>query len=512
MSNTIFPSLVRGLTWTVVRTPGFSTIEQKSTSAQAVRIAQYQNPVWQWQLMWDYLYANWGGTNNTQAYAPWTDVQTLMGFFMARQGKFDDFLYQEPSDDSVGPGIVTTTWKRLTFYNAGFGILDAANHWQQVSVAGQSGSTIPTFNNSGGTTTDGGVTWQDLGAGYSGGIPNSLAVLQVVSDGAGHYFSPIQRNMGGLFPEDITDLNPLDGSGLAIYANAAAQTIGVDFTLAGPGLAIPGYAFTGLYIAWTAPLPWIANWDMYTIGGTPTGPSILDSNGNVQLCTTSGETGATEPVWNTSMSGTTTDNTVTWTNQGPNPPPAGPVTAAFNFFFRVTFDGDAQDFEQTMQELWTIGGGRSRNGQGYLKLITSRPQAANLYNNGAGARLLYGFGTVQVQWRYNDGSTPNGNLVNVFMDGQGNASLQWVGGSESQACYFGLLTYNLNSPDPDFELIENPQQGSNAGPVNVSGLTVGEELIVVQIETALGDNYWFSGPAARNSDSNIHATLVMIGT
>ncbi|HET6178874.1 MAG TPA: hypothetical protein VFE61_18235 [Candidatus Sulfotelmatobacter sp.] len=46
---------------------------------------------------------------------------------------------------------------------------------------------------------------------------------------------------------------------------------------------------------------------------------ILDTNGNVQALTAgagTGKTGATQPTWNSAPGGTTTDNTVTWTNVG----------------------------------------------------------------------------------------------------------------------------------------------------------------------------------------------------
>lgn len=52
------------------------------------------------------------------------------------------------------------------------------------------------------------------------------------------------------------------------------------------------------------------------------GQSIVDSNGNIQQVTantapTSGVTGGSVPSWNASLSGTTTDNVITWTNEGP---------------------------------------------------------------------------------------------------------------------------------------------------------------------------------------------------
>ena len=45
------------------------------------------------------------------------------------------------------------------------------------------------------------------------------------------------------------------------------------------------------------------------------GQTIIDSNGNKQQVTTAGTTGLSAPAWNTSLSGTTTDGGVTWTNE-----------------------------------------------------------------------------------------------------------------------------------------------------------------------------------------------------
>jgi hypothetical protein len=46
---------------------------------------------------------------------------------------------------------------------------------------------------------------------------------------------------------------------------------------------------------------------------------IVDSNGNVEIVTTAGTTGATVPTWATTAGATTTDNTVTYTNGGALP-------------------------------------------------------------------------------------------------------------------------------------------------------------------------------------------------
>jgi hypothetical protein len=50
------------------------------------------------------------------------------------------------------------------------------------------------------------------------------------------------------------------------------------------------------------------------------GNEILDSNGNIEEVTTPGTSGTTAPVWNKTVGGTTTDNTVVWTNEGPQQP------------------------------------------------------------------------------------------------------------------------------------------------------------------------------------------------
>jgi hypothetical protein len=119
--------------------------------------------------------------------AGFTEAETLRGFQLTLGGSAGDFFYTDPTDNSVGPAVIL-------------------------------------------------------------GVPNARAQLQVVTDGAGNYFSPIQRNMGG-FLEDITDLN----GAIAVYANGALKTGGgVDYTLLGPGLAVSGSSFMGMYIAWTA--------------------------------------------------------------------------------------------------------------------------------------------------------------------------------------------------------------------------------------------------------------------
>ncbi len=63
---------------------------------------------------------------------------------------------------------VQAPWQPLTTYAAAGSVVDPAGHIQKVTVAGASAATAPAWNDTGGTTTDGSLTWQDTGSGISG--------------------------------------------------------------------------------------------------------------------------------------------------------------------------------------------------------------------------------------------------------------------------------------------------------------------------------------------------------
>ena len=99
MSNLIFPTLP-GLKWDQVKTPIFSTRNQLVTSGKSVRTAFYQYPLYQYDLSYEILRDYTVNSVN--------ELQTLMGFYLSRQGGFDSFLYKDPSDNliaSQGIGI-----------------------------------------------------------------------------------------------------------------------------------------------------------------------------------------------------------------------------------------------------------------------------------------------------------------------------------------------------------------------------------------------------------------------
>lgn len=89
MSNALFPSLI-GLTFPVEKTPVWSTKIQPCVSGKETRLNMWTYPIWQYEIGYDVL-----RSDNVHA-----ELQTLVGFFNARRGAFDDFLFLDPDDFS----------------------------------------------------------------------------------------------------------------------------------------------------------------------------------------------------------------------------------------------------------------------------------------------------------------------------------------------------------------------------------------------------------------------------
>ncbi len=90
MSTAILPSLA-GLGFDVTRTPVWDTTVQQAISGMETRIAKGNYPRWTWELIYNVLRSS----------ASFGELQQLAGFFNARQGMFDTFLYKDADDNSV---------------------------------------------------------------------------------------------------------------------------------------------------------------------------------------------------------------------------------------------------------------------------------------------------------------------------------------------------------------------------------------------------------------------------
>jgi hypothetical protein len=94
MSNALLPTF-RGLTWNVIKQPTFDTIIQTSASGREVRVTKRVNPIWEFEFTYSILDDTFTDASG------YSELRDLMGFFLQRQGAFDSFLYQDPTDKSM---------------------------------------------------------------------------------------------------------------------------------------------------------------------------------------------------------------------------------------------------------------------------------------------------------------------------------------------------------------------------------------------------------------------------
>ncbi|MCK9622197.1 MAG: DUF2460 domain-containing protein [Methylobacter sp.] len=89
MSDAVFPTLP-GLTWDISRNPRFHTIRHDPVDGKQARAAFMAYPLWDFELAYELIRDTAGG-----------ELQSLLGFYLSRQGGFDSWLYDCPEDNAV---------------------------------------------------------------------------------------------------------------------------------------------------------------------------------------------------------------------------------------------------------------------------------------------------------------------------------------------------------------------------------------------------------------------------
>lgn len=108
MSNAIFPVLP-GLQWEFTRTPVHNTSVTTTVSGREYRSRRMASPRYKYKGAYEFL------RDGAQAIE---ELKPLLGFFNARAGRFDDWLFDDPDDNAVtaqafGTGDGTTTTFQL---------------------------------------------------------------------------------------------------------------------------------------------------------------------------------------------------------------------------------------------------------------------------------------------------------------------------------------------------------------------------------------------------------------
>ncbi len=103
MSNVLFPTLP-GITFEGMKAPELNTQVQRSVNLSELRASFTSTPVWNFGLQCEML----------RDEAAYPELHTLAGFFLARFGKWDSWLYADPMDktataENFGTGDGTTT-------------------------------------------------------------------------------------------------------------------------------------------------------------------------------------------------------------------------------------------------------------------------------------------------------------------------------------------------------------------------------------------------------------------
>lgn len=108
MGQSVYPSLP-GIAFNVQRKSEFKTFTQRAVSGRELRGTYQAFPLTTFKI--DYEFLSNDGVN--------FDIQTLVGFFLSRQGSFDSFLFTDPLDSTVtaqsfGQGDGATTAFQLS--------------------------------------------------------------------------------------------------------------------------------------------------------------------------------------------------------------------------------------------------------------------------------------------------------------------------------------------------------------------------------------------------------------
>ena len=137
MSNTLFPDL-RGLAWEYTLTPTFSTGIQQAASGREVRAAFWSAPLWKISLTYEFLRDD---SQHVDANV-YSELEQLIGFFLAQQGAFDSFLIdlaqltRKPLDSTISGQPIGTGDGATTSFQLARNIAGASEEVQD--PAGQS--------------------------------------------------------------------------------------------------------------------------------------------------------------------------------------------------------------------------------------------------------------------------------------------------------------------------------------------------------------------------------------
>lgn len=229
-----------------------------------------------------------------------------------------------PTVANVPNTAAFSAWVAATFYNPSLLVYDGTNI-QLLTTAGTTGTGVPTWLTSG-TTTDGSAVWTFQGAAnrvanhsYAVGATIRVAVTQTIQ-------VPVENGNNGAGRKPvITYTTKVITTGTYFYkcTTAGSSNSSVTGNIQWPSGLGATVSEPTESLVWTNIGPAItrATANASNVIGNSTlvslATQISDSNGNLEVVTTAGKTGATAPTWPTAQGTTVIDGFAAWLESGP---------------------------------------------------------------------------------------------------------------------------------------------------------------------------------------------------
>ncbi|HYB76753.1 MAG TPA: IPT/TIG domain-containing protein [Candidatus Bathyarchaeia archaeon] len=392
------------------------------------------------------------------------------------------------------PGYGYTASSPATTY-----IVDHANHLQKVTTAGTSGPAAPAFVDGGLTMNDGSVTWQDQGIRFW--HANAYALDAVVVDAAGHLQEVTTAGTSGPTQPTFNDsgmtatdgLQWTDQGALASWAASSPFSLnqfivdnsgtphvqevvvtGTSGASEGPFNTSGGLTIDGSVVWLDRGISTYQKNNPYSVG------NAFSDGTDIQQATTAGTSGGSEPTFANVATTVTPDNAVVWTDEG---------TSAWAMNDTYAADSFIIDPAGHVQE--TLGGGTSGgsiptfndggtvyDGLVWADLGPVLTWAKNtLYTASASYpfTLVIGGGYVQQATTTGISGTPNPPAWNATVSGVTVDGLQWTDQGQSiwamNHLYstLGTLISEQTAPYHAQKVYEAGTSGSSAPVFNHSG-------------------------------------------
>lgn len=229
-------------------------------------------------------------------------------------------------------------WIASCFFWPGGVIIDSNNNIQQLTTAGTTAGSVPTWNVTlGGTTTDGSVVWTNIGSAawaahtvYGVGSQIIATYTVIVNQPSGEYVGG--RQLYKKIPVTYTSVFTASTAGTS-GASAPPWAAGLYSSVNDNGIIWQNRGTKTTRTSGVTTQTNIGNSQL--ISGLQT---ILDSNGAQEILVLAGVTGAAAPTWSIVTNALTHDNSVVWQNNGTSTaaPANGVSTYAYSYLNSVT--------------------------------------------------------------------------------------------------------------------------------------------------------------------------------